>query len=285
LFDQEKLNRYIKELEPDIIFHLAGYVNPNRDLAYLNKMIDINLKATVNLLNSLNDLDYYLFINTGTSEEYGNNQAPFHERQKLNPVSPYSASKAAATIFCNMIKTIYNKPIITVRPFLVYGGKQISKMLIPSLIFSSLENKEIKLTAGEQSRDFIYVKDVAAAFLVLSENRDKIIRENVFNIGTGKEFTIKKIVEILKEEIKTDKLILGALEYRKGENFHYFSSIQKIKEYTGWQPKYSIKEGLHETVEWCKKNKKIWRHYINIYEKFLDEYSNQSKAKKYPQTS
>jgi len=266
LLDQEKINRYIKELKPDIIFHLSAFVNAERDYYYINDMIDINLKGTMNLLYSLKDIDYSLFINTGTCEEYGDNPVPFSESQRENPVSPYSASKVAATYFCQMIKKIYNKPIITVRPFLTYGGKQISRMLIPWLIYAGIESKEIELTEGEQTRDFIYVKDVAQAYLSLAENRDNVIKEDIFNIGTGKEIKIKNVVEILKNKLNTNKYILGALKYREGETDRFFSSIQKLKKYTNWKPKYTINDGLKKTIEWFQQNKIIIEKYKNVWE-------------------
>ena len=82
LLDQEKLNKYIRELKPDIIFHLSAFVNAERNFSYINDMIDVNLKGTMNLLYSLKDIDFDLFINTGTCEEYGDNPVPFFENQK-----------------------------------------------------------------------------------------------------------------------------------------------------------------------------------------------------------
>ena len=266
LLDQETLNKYIKALKPDIIFHLAGYVNAERDFNYINKMIDINLKGTMNLLKSLNCIDYDLFINTGTCEEYGYNPVPFFESQKENPVSPYSASKVATTYFCKMIKKIYNKPIVTVRPFLTYGGKQISRMLIPWLIYSGIENKEIKLTDGEQTRDFIYVKDIANGYLSLVKSREEIIGEDIFNLGTGKEIKINDVVKIIKTRFNTNKYIIGAINRREGETSHFFPSIKKIKKYTNWEPRYSLEEGLNETVEWFQQNKIIWEKYKKVWE-------------------
>ncbi len=108
----------LKNVQPHIIFHLAAFRNINRDLELIEQMIDINLKGTINLLQGVikENLNIDCIISTGSSEEYGDGIAPFNEEQRERPVSPYSASKVAATYFSQMICKTMNIPVAHLWP-------------------------------------------------------------------------------------------------------------------------------------------------------------------------
>lgn len=266
LRNQHELQKCINIIKPDIVFHLAGYVNPERDIRVIKKAYSTNLIGTQNLILSLMDYDYDLFINTGSSDEYGDRSAPFVENYKEKPVSPYSASKVAAAYFCDMIRNIYNKPIITVRPSLAYGPTQIARLLIPWLIYSGLNGYELLLTPCQQTRDFIYIEDLVEAYISLAENAKKICNGGIFNIGMGEEIKILKIVNLIKSKIQDTKFVIGGKHYRPGEAMHFYSSIEKIKKNIGWTPKWKIDDGIDETINWWKNNKDIWIKYKNIWD-------------------
>ncbi|SFL41940.1 Nucleoside-diphosphate-sugar epimerase [Halanaerobium salsuginis] len=252
--DFDKLNKFISKLNPDIIVHLAAYVNAERDLNGIDMAIGNNFNGTLNLLKSLNNIDYDLFINTGTCEEYGDGEAPFQESQREHPVSPYSLSKTCSTYLCELFSKIYDKPIITVRPFLTYGPKQTSQMLIPELIRRGIKGEKMELTAGEQSRDFIYIDDLIDAFIVLINKYNEFNEYEIINIGTGKQILIKDIVKLVEEFLPKSEFELGALSYRKGETIEFYSDNSRIKK-LGWNPNFKIKSGLRDTINW-------WHNYI-----------------------
>ncbi len=266
LRDRNKLEKCIKEIKPEIIFHLAAYVNPESDFNAIDKAFSINFIGTKNLLQSLNDLEYELFINTGTSEEYGINVAPFKEDMREFPVSPYSNSKTASTYLCQMISKIYNKPVITVRPFLVYGPKQITISLIPSLISAGIKNEKLSLTPCEQTRDFIHVEDVAKTYIKLAKNASKVKDMGIFNIASGKETPIINVVELIKEQFPNAKYLIGDKQYRRGEAMHFYGSINKIRNAIKWEPKWNLEEGISDTIKWWQNNKNIWIKYKLIWE-------------------
>lgn len=266
LQNYSEVENTVKKINPDIIFHLAAYVNPERDYDSINKSYNINLNGTKNLILSLNNYSYDLFINTGTCEEYGNIEAPFRESNRESPVSPYSASKIAATYFCEMNAKIYNKPIITVRPFLTYGPKQIARLLIPWLLYSGFEKKRLLLTPCEQTRDFIYIDDLVDAYIKLSEKYKKVNNMGVFNIGSGVEIKIKKVVKLIEKKLKNTEFLIGGKPYRHGETMHFFSSIEKIKKTIKWAPKCSIETGIEKTINWWQKNESIWIRYKNLWD-------------------
>jgi len=250
--DFDKLNKFISKLNPDIIVHLAAYVNAERDLNGIDMAIDNNFNGTLNLLKSLNNINYDLFINTGTCEEYGDGEAPFQESQREHPVSPYSLSKTCSTYLCELFSKIYDKPIITVRPFLTYGPKQTSQMLIPELIRRGINGEKMELTAGEQSRDFIYIDDLIEAFIVLINKYNEFKEYEIINIGTGKQILIKEVVNIIRVFFPKNKFKLGELPYRKGETMKFYSNNEIVRE-LGWEKSTSLKNGIYKTIDWWKK--------------------------------
>ncbi|MFX1395266.1 MAG: NAD-dependent epimerase/dehydratase family protein, partial [Promethearchaeota archaeon] len=235
-----KVKRCIQNLKPEIIFHLAGDINSVRDLNYLNKSFSTNFNGTKNLLQSLNKYEYDLFINTGSAEEYGNIKVPFKETDREKPVSPYSASKVATTYLCEMMANTFDKPVITIRPFLIYGPKQISRGFIPSLIFSGIEKKKISLTLCEQTREFLYIDDVVEAYISLANNFKKVRKMGIFNLGTGKEIKLLDIVNLIRKKLNDTKFMIGDKPYKPGEPMHFFASIDKINKAIGWAPKWNF---------------------------------------------
>lgn len=249
--DFSSLKNSIREIRPEKIFHLAAYVDVTRDWNIVDEMINVNIKGTLNLLKSLDGVDYDCFVNTGTCEEYGDNPAPFYEDQVPNPVSPYSASKVSATMFCQMLHRTMNLPIVTVRPLLTYGPGQESQMLIPSLIKSVLKGKSFKMTKGEQTRQFNYIDDVVEGFILAGTTPEAI--GEVINLGSGAEYRIKDVAKMILNLMGNPiKLEIGALPYRPGETMHFYCSNEKAKKILGWRPMVPLKVGLKRTIDWYK---------------------------------
>ncbi len=258
------VKKCIDRIKPEIIFHMAAYVNPEREINLIDKLISINYIGTKNLLVSLNDCNYDLFINTGTSDEYGRTFAPFKETQREKPVSPYSASKVAATYLCEMMASTYDKPIITIRPSLIYGPKQISNSLIPLLIYAGISKKTLSLTPCEQTRDFLFIYDLVDACISLAANANKVKKLGIFNVGTGKEIKILKVVNLIKNQFHDANFIIGGKPYRIGEAMSFYLSVDKIKSEIGWVSKWDLEDGIKETVKWWLENKDLWISHKNM---------------------
>lgn len=245
----------IQNSRPQVIFHLAGMRDVTRDIGLTETMIDTNLKGTLNVVSAVieNGLQLECFINTGSSEEYGDGTTPFSEEQRERPVSPYSASKVAATYFCQMLHKSLGLPIVILRPFLAYGPDQGTDMFIPSLITHCLKKEDFHMTSGEQTRDFVFIDDVVEAFLLAASMPEAI--GEIFNIGTGKEHRIKDVAEMILDMTgRPIKLLVGSLKKRPGESNHFFCDNRKAEALLGWSPKTGLKEGLSKTIEWYKTN-------------------------------
>ncbi|MBN2463324.1 MAG: SDR family NAD(P)-dependent oxidoreductase [Dehalococcoidia bacterium] len=241
----------VAAIKPQKIFHLAAYVDTTRSPEVINEMVEVNLRGTLNLLRALNWINYDCFINTGASEEYGDNPAPFREDQIPNPSSPYSASKVSATAFCQTLHKTHGAPIITLRPFLTYGPGQEGNMLIPSLIKKTIMNEEFEMTKGEQTREFNYVDDIVDAYI-----RASIIPRaigEIINIGNGLEYKVIGVVKMVLRLMESSlKPRVGALDYRHGEAWHFFCDNTKAKEILGWQPAVNLEDGLKNTINWSR---------------------------------
>jgi len=267
LQNYSEVKKCIDKIKPEIIFHMAAYVNPEREINLIDKLISINYIGTKNILLSLDDYDYDLFINTGTSDEYGRADSPFKEIQREKPISPYSASKVATTYLCEMMASIYDKPIITIRPSLIYGPTQISNSLIPLLIYTGMFKKTLSLTPCKQTRDFLFIDDLVEACISLAVNAKKVKKLGIFNVGTGKETEILKIVNLIKNQFPDANFLIGDKPYRIGEAMSFYLSIDKIKSEIGWVSKWDIENGIKETVKWWLENQDLWMRHKNMLNK------------------
>ncbi len=253
LRDFESVRKAVQDIKPQKVFHLAAYVDVSRSFEVMDEMVEVNMKGTLNLLRALDGTGYDCFINTGTCEEYGDNPVPFMEEQIPNPVSPYSASKAATTVFCQMLHKSLGLPIITLRPFLTYGPGQESNMLIPSLIKGAIKGEALEMTPGEQTREFNYVDDIVDGFIKASTSPGAI--GEIINIGNGLEYRVRDVVEMILRLMNSRlKPKFGALDYRPGEAWHFYCDNTKAKEILGWRPKVNLEDGLKMTISWFQKH-------------------------------
>ena len=256
LEDEEALKAIFKDLKPVKVYHLAAHVNQNRSLETFRNMTEINIKGTLNLLQALELTDCDCFINTGSSEEYGDNPVPFNEEQMPNPVSPYSTAKVATTMLCQMLHRTHGLPIVTLRPFSTYGPGQRNTMLIPMLISEMIKKETPMMTAGEQTRDFIYVDDVVDGFIRASICPSAI--GQIINLGTGRENTVKDtaemIVRLLESRIKP---VYGTLDYRLGEPMRSCCDTSKAQAVLRWRAQITLEEGLRRTIAWFRRQNKI----------------------------
>src|SRR3989344_5894223 len=149
----------VKKIKPEIIFHLAAYTNAQRTSNIIDECIKVNIEGTANLLRALEKTRYKSFVNVSSSEVYGPISVPFKEVQRAQPISPYGMSKLAAEHICNFYFKIYHSPIVNLRISMIYGEFQPEDKIIPHLILSCLKKKDLQLTAGRQTRDFVYVED------------------------------------------------------------------------------------------------------------------------------
>jgi NAD dependent epimerase/dehydratase len=241
----------------DVVFHLAAligipysYVSP---LAY----IKTNTEGTYNVLEAGRNLNLKRIIHTSTSEIYGTAQyVPIDEKHPYNPQSPYAASKAGADHMALSYFRSFETPVTVIRPFNTYGPRQSARAIIPTIISQILAGKkQIKLGNLTPTRDLNYVKDTANGFITVGMHEKTI--GDVYNLGTGKEISIgdlvQKIIKLTGKEVEVAQ-DQQRLRPSKSEVERLLSNPDKAKKLTGWEPKYTLDEGLKETIEWIKNN-------------------------------
>lgn len=248
-----------------IVFHLAALIGIPYSYISPQAYIKTNVEGTYNILESSKHLNTEQTIITSTSEVYGTAKyVPIDEKHPLSAQSPYSASKIAADQLAMSYWNSFQLPIKIIRPFNIYGPRQSSRAVIPSIIIQTLNNKnEIKLGNIYPSRDFTFVTDTCDAFLAILKMKKSF--GNILNVGSNKEYTIEKIAKKIfkklnsKAKIKKEK---HRERTQKSEVARLVCDNTQFTKHTNWRPKINIEEGLDKTINWLKKNKDFFKHGI-----------------------
>jgi len=243
--------------EVDQVFHLAALIAIPFSYHSPDSYVDTNIKGTLNVLQAARDLGTKRVLVTSTSEVYGTAQyVPIDELHPFQGQSPYSATKIGADRLAESFYRSFGTPISIVRPFNAYGPRQSARAVIPTVITQLLSGMtEIKLGSLTPTRDFNYVKDTANGFIEIAKS-DKTIGQEI-NIATQQEISIGQLAQELIDQINPKATIVcdeQRLRPEKSEVNRLLGSNKKIKELTDWEPKYSFKEGLAETITFLKGN-------------------------------
>lgn len=261
LLDYGVIEKEIKKICPDYIFHLATYGSYPDLQKDGSLMVKTNILGTYNLLQATKDINYKCFIHTGSSSEYGIKENVISEDAILEPLDQYGVTKASGTLFCQMFAKTHNKNIVILRPFSVYGPYERKTRFIPYVIMRCLQKKEVNMTSGEQKRDFVFTEDVLDLYLEVMKKED--IAGQIFNVGTGNDHSIKETAEIIFELTNSDPNLLkvGAKKMRKIEAItSWKSDTSKIEKVLNYKPKHSLKEGIKKTISWFMENKDIYEN-------------------------
>lgn len=241
----------------DEVYHLAALIAIPFSYHSPDSYVDTNIKGTLNILQAARDLDIKRILVTSTSEVYGTAQyVPIDEQHPFQGQSPYSATKIGADRISESFYRSFNMPITIVRPFNTYGPRQSARAVIPTIITQLLSGvEEIKLGSLTPTRDFNYVKDTVQGFIEIAKS-DKTIGQEI-NIATQNEISIGELAQELINQINPNAKIVcdeERLRPEKSEVNRLLGSNKKIKELTNWENKYSLQDGLAETIEFLKNN-------------------------------
>jgi NAD dependent epimerase/dehydratase len=252
----------------DIVFHLAALIAIPFSYHSPDSYIDTNVKGTLNILQAARDNNVKRVLVTSTSEVYGTAQfVPITEMHPKQPQSPYSASKIGADAIADSFYRSFELPITIVRPFNTYGPRQSARAVIPTIISQLLNGaEEIKLGDITPTRDLLYVKDTINGFLKIAQCNELIGHE--VNISTQSEISVGDLAQQLINKINPKaKIITDSVRLRpeKSEVFRLFGSNEKLKTYTNWDQKYTLEQGLKETIEWFSTKENLQQYKSDIY--------------------
>jgi nucleoside-diphosphate-sugar epimerase len=255
LVDKKKLEKVVKEINPNIIFHLAvqgiyGGVGVTK-----KDFVGTNLLGTINLIDACDKIDYDCFVNTGSSSEYGLKDKPMKEEDVCVPINLYGITKNASTQYGQAIARMEGKPIVSLRLFSPFGPFDRKERLISNTILGSLRHKTLKLASPDIGRDYIFIDDVVDLYMQLM-GKAKELRGEIFNVGSGIQTKISEVVEnIIDITNSKSKIEYGTFEpraYDKG--MLWVADMNKTQKCFDWKPRYSFREGLEESVKWFRYN-------------------------------
>ncbi len=239
--------------KPDLVIHCAAQVMLRRSLEDPLEDAKINIIGTINLLETCRKFNVkkIIYCSTGGARVGEPEYLPVDEKHSINPISPYGISKHTAEHYIYMYKKLYNLDYLIFCFGNVYGPRDLptSNRVTSIFIYNMLNNNQpIIFGDGNQTRDFIYVKDLAK---FIAENIEKSPVNKLFHLANGEQISVNKIFGILKSLLNYQKDPIYK-EAITGEVKDIVLDISLVERELYWKPKYSIEIGLMETVDWFK---------------------------------
>jgi UDP-glucose 4-epimerase len=235
----------------DAVFHLAAITSVPYSVKNPKMTNEVNAEGTRNLLEASVDSNVKCFVYASTCSIYGDPQyLPIDEDHPINPISPYAESKLRGEGHCSEFRERHGLNTVTLRLFNVYGPRQsdneYSGVILKFVKQIGGGNPPVIYGDGQQTRDFVHVRDVIEA-LLLSANNDKAIGQT-FNIGSGKPITIGELCQLILRKFKVEMEPIYR-EPRLGDIKRSFANIQKAQKILGYKPEIPLEEGLQEIMQ------------------------------------
>ena len=242
-------NKYTwnKLASANVLVHLAGMSFLPDTWASPEKCIQSNVLGTIMALEYCKThKTKMIFV---SSYMYGNpDKLPTNEKAKMKINNPLALSKSLGEEACKFYAKSYGLKVIILRPSNIYGPGQKNSFLIPDMI-NKFKMKKIVVNNLNIKRDLIYISDFVEAIIKSISLKNNF---QIFNIGSGKSYSIKEIIEILKELNKKDFSLINKNISSKNQIINTQLDINKAKKILGWMPRWSLKKGLAYIV---KKNR------------------------------
>ena len=229
------------------VFHLAAIASVQRSVEDPVRSNEVNIGGTLNALVAARDAGVKKFVFASSAAVYGDSPVlPKREDMTPDPKSPYAVTKVAGEHYCRVFQELYGMDTVALRFFNVFGPKQDPSSeysgVISRFISAVLKNEQPMIYGdGEQTRDFVFVKDVIRACSLVAESE----KTGVFNVARGESTSLNRLVRILGEITGRDVQAQYA-KARVGDIRHSLADVDKL----GYRPEHTVEGGLRETVEW-----------------------------------
>ncbi len=220
----------------------------------------VNVEIANTLLELLKIGAYKTLIHTSSSEAYGTAQySPMDENHPTDPTTPYAAGKASADMMVHSFSKVLDMDISIIRPFNNYGPRQNTEGPLAGIIpvtAKRIKNGEKPVINGdgEQTRDFIYVKDTVRGLLLAYEKTES--RGKIINLGSGKDMTMNSLLQGICDYMG----YIGEWEHREERTSdvrNLCANIDKARSVLGFEPQMAFEDGIKETLDWYKNNSMI----------------------------
>ncbi|HWE89981.1 MAG TPA: GDP-mannose 4,6-dehydratase [Pseudonocardiaceae bacterium] len=254
----------------DTVYHLASLIAIPYSYRAPRSYVDTNVIGTMNVLDAVRESGAARLVHTSTSETYGTARTvPISEEHPLQAQSPYAASKLAADKLVESYHLSFGVPAVTLRPFNTFGPRQSARAVIPTVVSQIAAGaRTISLGALDPTRDFLYVRDTAAAFVALGTAPASAVIGELFNAGTGVEVSIGQLARDIARLMDTDVDIVqdnDRIRPKNSEVMRLIADATKLRERTEWRPEHTRDDGLRQTIEWFLKPANLARYKPGIY--------------------
>lgn len=247
----------------DRVVNFAAETHVDRSISNPEMFLQSNVLGTFTLLEAARKTELGKFIHISTDEVYGSAsaQTSFSETDRLEPASPYAASKASADMLVQAYHKTYGLNTVTLRCTNNFGPHQFPEKFIPKTVISALLGRGIPIYGnGMQIRDWIYVLDFCRAIDMAIEKGEA---GAIYNVSAGNEVPNLEVAKLILEALGKPTDLIQYVEDRPGHDFRYSLDSRRIRKELGWKPEHSFREALRETVEWYVKNEGWWRPLIS----------------------
>jgi UDP-glucose 4-epimerase len=233
----------------DYVFHQAAIASAPRSIENPLTSHEVNITGTLNMLIAARNAGVKKVVLASSAAVYGDTPA-LQKREDMppKPQSPYAVTKLAGEYYCRVFQEVYGLATVCLRYFNVYGPRQDPKSayaaVIPSFIKRASEGKApVIFGDGEQTRDFVFIKDTVEANILAAESQAC----GIFNIGSGQSITINELANNIFSNMGS-QMIPVHQKPRPGDVRHSIADIAKAKTF-GYEPRYTLEEGLKQTIE------------------------------------
>lgn len=245
----------------DIIFHLAALIAIPYSYRAPHSYVRTNIEGTLNVMQAARELGIERVVHTSTSEVYGTAQyVPIDEKHPLQGQSPYSASKIGADKIAESFHLSFGVPVVTIRPFNTYGPRQSARAVIPSIITQCLTKNTIRLGNLSPTRDLNYVTNTVQGFMLAGATPETV--GTTINIGSGQEISIGDLTMLIAKLMGREIVIESDQQRLRPDN----SEVDRLladnslaQKLLGWQPTYTLEQGLLETITWIETHIKRYK--------------------------
>ena len=280
--DKALVSELLKKFQVRAVIHFAAESHVDRSIHGPADFIETNIVGTYHLLETVrdywSDLDVsqkqsFRFLHVSTDEVYGSLQKsdhPFSEKNRYEPNSPYSASKAASDHLVRAWHHTYGLPVVTTNCSNNYGPYHFPEKLIPLCILNALEGKPLPIYGdGQQIRDWLYVKDHCSAIRLVLDRGEL---GETYNVGGWNEKTNLEVVETLcaiLDELKPKAngssyaTQISYVKDRPGHDRRYAIDATKLERNLNWKPKETFETGIRKTIQWYLDNQAWVKHVVS----------------------
>ena len=251
LADSEGIAAAVADARADHVFHLAAHGGYSWQTDH-GAILRANVLGTSNLLEACLASGFEVFVNTGSSSEYGLKDHAPTEDEAIEPNSTYAVAKAAATMLCRLAAVRTASNICTLRLYSTYGPWEEPRRLVPALAVEGLRGRLPPLVDPTIARDFVWVGDVVDAYLAVA-NATHGEPGAVYNVGTGVQTTLAEAVETVRDLLAVEtRPDWGSMPPRSWDTNRWVADSRKIHGQLGWRASTSFREGLGMFAHWLR---------------------------------